>query len=350
MSIDIFLSSNSRSGYSQDVIDLFAKPNGAKQQFRYASKWISKKVLERISQGTYGKNPALLCYVDQTTKNIAPFVMPVRFASIVEVREHGSTISIVFELGDFCTFDDLKGFNAALRAMTPETPDFVDGKLAGKYWLLSEDDAFEGIGRSNDLTDWEGLVRAYYQTPNSIEDMPFYRLEGIFDPKTGRAVTPTHENGDLVYDLDGGKEYEARVYHFHPKDDFPAYTLKVIADDGNLVPLNGDTRVLHTRYDRKDYRFVTKQVILGADTSLAFRRTEKDTGKLIWEDFVLRVRIGRSWKLVLVYVGIIACGFAAPFIVRTFTNPENHWPVTLAAVIGGLCVGIATLVKEKLRF
>lgn len=98
-----------------------------------------------------------------------------------------------------------------------------------------------------------------------------------------------------------------------------------------------------------DYRFATGQIVLGAGTSLAFRRQEKDTSKLISEDFVLRLRIEKSWKLVLVYIGIIAAGFAAPFVVRTFTDPNNDLPVTLAALAGGVAVGAATLLKEKIR-
>jgi len=51
MTIDVFLSSNSRSGYSRDVVDLFAKPGGARHQFRYDSRWISNEVLSRLMNG-----------------------------------------------------------------------------------------------------------------------------------------------------------------------------------------------------------------------------------------------------------------------------------------------------------
>lgn len=350
MKIDICLSSNSRSGYSQDAVDLFAKPNGAKHQFRYASKWVSQTVLDRISQRAYEHEPqAMLCYVDQKTKNVPPVVMPVRYASIAEVRKHGSTLSIIFKLRDFCRFDSLRCLNEAFSAAASEIPRYVDGELAGKYWFQGEESKLLSIGRSNSLADWEKLIGAYYETPNSIGDMPFYRFEGIFDSKTDKELGTSHEGGDLVYELGGGKEYEARVYHFHPKNDFPEYALEVTSDDGNLVPLNGNSRALNTRYDRKDYKFATKRIMLGAVTSLAFRRSDQVTRKPIWEDFVVRVRIKRSWGLVLTYVGIIAVGFATPFIVRTYTDPENHWPVTLAAVLGGLGVGIATLAKEKIR-
>lgn len=350
MSIDILLSSNSRSGYSQDVVDLFAKPSGAKHQFRYASKWISAEVLNQISKGAYGqKREAVLCYVDQATKNTPPIVLPVRYATFVEIREHGSTVSIVFKLSDFCKLDDIKAFNSALRSAQPEVPDYKDEQITGKYWLFDDGKAVEKIERSNELSDWERLIAAYYQTPNSIDAMPFYRFEGIVDLETGTTVKPKHNGGELLYTLEGGKKYEVRVYHFHPKDNFPEYALKVSSDDENLVPLNGDSRVLHTRYDRKDYRFKTKQMILGATNYLSFRRTEKDSGKLIWEDFLLGIRINISWKLIVAYVVMIAIGFAAPFIVRTFIDPDKDSPVIIAALVGGLIVGAATLLKEKIR-
>ena len=285
----------------------------------------------------------------QATETVSPLILPIRYATIVEVREHGSTKSIVFKLSDFCRFDDLGVFNAALRSAQSQVPDYVDGDIAGKYWLFDDGTAAEGVGRSNALSDWERLIEAYYQTPNSIEDMPFYRFEGIADLETGKIIKPSPDGDDLLYALDGGKKYEARVYHFHPKNDFPEYALTVSSDDGNLVPLNGDTRVLHTRYDWKDYRFRTKKMILGANSYLSFRRTEKDTGKLIWEDFLLGVKINRSWWLVAAYVGMIAVGFAVPFLVRTFSGPEKHGLVIFAALVGGIIVGAATLFKERTR-
>lgn len=351
MSIDVFLSSNSRSGYSQDVVDLFAKPCGARQQFRYASKWISGAVSERMSKGAYAKKTqALLCYIDQATNNIRPHVLPIRYATIAKVREHGSTVSIVFELGDFCKISDIDDFNAAFRKAQPEVPDYKDGKLAGKYWLLDNGNAMEKVGQSNDLSDWEHLIEDYYRTPNSLRDMPFYRFEGIVDFETGRMIDLTNEDGDPLYTLYGGKKYDARIYRFHPKDDFPEYVLKVSSDDDNLVPLNGVSRVLHTRYDRMDYRFEVKQAVLGATTYLAFRRMEKDSGKLIWEDFLLGIKVKPNSKLVAAYIAMIAVGFAMPFIVRTFSHPEKDGPVIVAALFGGIVVGAATLLKEKIRF
>lgn len=350
MGIDVFLSSNSRDGYAQDVIDLFSKPSGARQQFRYARKWISSSVLDRIQKGTYRKNSrAVLCYIDQSMKDVTPLILPVRFAEITAVREHGSTVSIVFKIGDFCEFDSLPNFNRVVRAAVPELPMYEDGDLTGKYWLFDEGKTSEGIASTNDQSNWEHLVETYYETPNSREDMPFYRFEGIAEAQTGTPVAPTNDDGDLLYTLDGGKRYEVSIYHFHPKTDFPEYTLTVASDDGNLVPLNGETRVLNTRYDQKDYRFEAKRIVLGAASSLAFRRTEKDSGKMIWEDFLLRVKVKPSWGLGTIYVASVGIGFAVPFIVRTLSDPEKDGPVIIAALVGGFLVGCATLLKDRIR-
>ncbi len=351
MSIDVFLSSNSRKGYSQDIVDLFAKPSGTTQQFRYASKWISTEVLKRVSSGAYRKKTeAVLCYIDQATKSVTPLILPIRFSEIVEVREHGSTFSIVFKLGDFCEFDDLRTLNRTLRSDQSEMPDYVGNKITGKYWLFDKTRKFNNIERCNELNNWEHLVRCYYQTPNFNEKVPFYRFESIDDLNTNRIIKSIKDNDDLLYTLDGGKKYNVSIYHFHPKDDFPNFALQVSSDDQNLVPLNGDSRVLDTRYDRKDYKFETKQVLLGANSSLSFRRIDKDSGKLIREDFLIRVNIRPSWVLVALYICLVAAGFSVPFIVRTFTDPQHDGPVIFAALFGGLIVGIATLIKEKVSF
>jgi hypothetical protein len=350
MSIDVFLSSNSRDGYAQDVVDLFSKPNGARQQFRYATKWISSAVMERIKSGMYCKKPrAVLCYIDQSTKNVTPLILPVRFAKISAVREHGSTISIVFQLGEFCKFANLPDLNHLVRGGTTELPEYRSGSLEGKYWLLDEGNAFNEVDSTNDQSNWEHLVESYYEMPNSKEDMPFYRFESITEVPTGTTVTPSDDDGDLLFALDGGKRYEVSIYHFHPKTDFPEYALSVISDDGNLVPLNGDTRVLNTRYDQKDYRFASKRIMLGAASSLAFRRTDAKSGSKIAEDFLLGVRVNPSWRLVAGYVTAIAIGFAVPFFVKASGNIKEQWPEVAWAFAGGCAIGIVTLMKDKLR-
>lgn len=202
MCMDVFLSSNSREGYSQDIVDLFSKPAGARQQFRYARQWVSDTVLERLKERKYPRSgKAILCYVDQATKNTTPTILPVRFARIREVREHGSTISIVFKLGSFCEFEDLAVLNKTMRAAEPDLPKYARGKLSGKYWLFDDGDTFEGVGASNDQTNWEHLIETYYETPNSREDMPFYRFEGITEVGTGSIIRPTDDSGELLYAL-----------------------------------------------------------------------------------------------------------------------------------------------------
>lgn len=169
MPTNIFLSSNSREGYSQDVVDLFAKPNGDTQVFRYALTWISEEVTARPDWETIGKGEsALLCYVDQKTKNVTPKIVPVRFAKISEIRRHGTTVSIVFQLEGMCKFGDLEDFNTNVRSLWPELPNYSDKKLEGKYWLRvpSMDDI--QCEPTNDLGDWERLVEAYYETPMSL--------------------------------------------------------------------------------------------------------------------------------------------------------------------------------------
>ncbi|WP_170447340.1 hypothetical protein [Ruegeria arenilitoris] len=347
MVLDVFLSSSSRDGYSQDIVDLFAKPVGAKQQFRYASKWISSVVDDRKSKEVYGNSkPAILCYLDQEEENVTPQILPIRFADIVEVRSHGSTVSVVFELGAFCKFDDLCSLNAKLRASQLEFPDFEDGKLSGKYWVFDDQSCFDGVVGSNDLADWENLVEKYFQTPNHIEDTPFYRLQNVKDLQANKTVEPFEDEGSLTFELEGGKNYEVQVYHYHPKRHFSEYTLEVSSGDDVIKSLNGETRAMNTRYDRKDFRFKTRMSPLGEDTRLAFRRKESTTEKLIWEDFQIRIVTKPSFGLAALSVIVTAIGFALPFVVRTLTDPSKDWPVIIGAVVGGVIVGTTAIAKD----
>lgn len=360
MALNVFLSSNSRAGYSRHLIDLFAMPSGTTHQFRYERKLISKEVLVCIDSGiNLSGQKALLCYLDQAEEGKTPILLPVRFAEIFKVSKHGSTISIVFKLGEICEVDDLDAFNLKIRASEPRLPDYKSDKVEGKYWFVDDAGTFGGIASGDDLEKWENLVRNYYKTPKPMADMPFYRFESITQVdsrKSGEVVkvSPIFKNDDLLFRLKAGKEYDVNIYHFHPKQDFPECSLAVDCDDENLVSLNGNTRVFNTRYDNKVYRIESKRIILGAKSLLAFRRKERVTEKLIWEDFVLRAEIKPALGWVLGYVGLVAVGFAVPFIVRTFTSPTNtslvnDFPVWAAAFGGGVVVGLATLIKDRIR-
>lgn len=350
MGIDIFLSSASRSGYSQDIVDIFAKPNRAIHKHRYASKWIGAEVQKRSEEGSYNNiQPAILCFVDQVTQNVQPRIMPIRYATIVSVRGHGTTRSIVFRLGDFCRFSDLKTLNDDLRAACPDLPEYKHGKIVGKYWVYKESDWETELIPTKSLSDWELLIDEYYELPNPNQNLPFYRFQGFLDIKTDNIVEPWSNDQELIYKLVGGREYDIQVYQFHPKRDFPDVTLQITSDHDVLMPLNGDSRVFDTRYDQKDYRFKAKQIMLGADSLLSFRRNETQTGKLIWEDFVLRIEIKPSLWKTLAYALASGVAFAVPFAARAASDWDKEWPTVLAASVGGFLVGLVTLFKDKIR-
>lgn len=350
MGIDIFLSSASRSGYSQDFVDVFAKPNGATHKYRYASKWVTDEVRRRIDQGVYkSTRPAVLCFIDQSTQNIRPRIMPIRFAKIVSVRGHGTTKSIIFRLGDFCKFSDIGSLNETIRAAHQDLPDYTDGKIVGKYWVYDESHLADIVEPTQHISEWESLIEQYFQLPNPNGECPFYRFQEIYDLQSGRHLTPQSDKNEIFYELKGGQDYDIRLYQFHPKRDFPGVALQVVSDRDILVPLNGDTRVFHTRYDEKDYRFKAKRTMIGADTFLSFRRVECPSGKLIWEDFILRIRIKPSAWHALGYMFASGLAFAAPFAVSAASDWNKEWPTVIAAGFGGLLIGLVTLYKDKIK-
>lgn len=159
-------------------------------------------------------------------------------------------------------------------------------------------------------------------------------------------LNSVNNEGIPTYVLDGGADYEVRVYHYHPKQHFPGFVLEVSADESVLESLNGESRVFNTRYDRKDYQFKANKSVLGQDTRLAFQRKELATGKLIWEDFQIAVRVRPSIGLALLSIGVTATGFAIPFVVRSLTDPNKDWPVILGAIVGGALVGAITIAKD----
>ncbi|MDJ0977657.1 MAG: hypothetical protein QNI87_03900 [Erythrobacter sp.] len=348
--MDILLSSNSRGGYSQSLVDLLAKPVGFSHQFRYALDWIDGGIKNRIGEATYhDAQEALILFVDQKDTTLTPVLFPIRFAKIVGVHELGSTVTLTLELGEFCKTDGLSAFNSAIRALPLALPDYNDQHIIeGRYWLFGGVGASSLVEEGGSLGAWEGVINGLSETPNFNDEVPFYRFTELRDSKTAEPVSPMVADGRLSFELRAGRKYEIEVYHFHPRKDFPDCTLRLADEDDGIRFLNGSNRVLDTRYDRIVFRFKTIRKILGTSTDLSFQRVETGTDKLVWQDFQMGIEIKPSWGWVIAYIAIVAIGFAAPFIVRSYSDPNNNVPVIIAAAIAGLIVGLVTIAKEKL--
>src|SRR5712692_10433915 len=128
------LSSGTNPRYRQDVLRVLAMPPGADLQFRYRLKWLSPNTQADLSNIKTTKPRAVVAYIDQSDPTRVPFLVPCRFARIIDATRHGSTVSLVLRLEGFAYARELDAANADVRKLATGVPVFKDGKPDGFWW------------------------------------------------------------------------------------------------------------------------------------------------------------------------------------------------------------------------
>src|SRR6266478_8670615 len=174
------LSSGASPRYRQDVLRALSMPHGSLLQFRYHRNWIAKGILQSPQFSRDRESLALIAYIDQSDPKKTPELVPCRFASIVEAKVHGTTVSLLLELKEFALAADLAGFNKELQATSAGSlPAWqADGKLKGEYWLELAPNPATSI-RSEKLEDWESIVAQLVQRADFKDETCFYAVQGI---------------------------------------------------------------------------------------------------------------------------------------------------------------------------
>lgn len=337
----ICLSSGTRPRYRQDILRAIAMPKGAQLQFRYDRRWIASDVLASLSS-TKGQ-PALIAYVDQADPTKVPEVVPCRYASIKDVVEHGSTVSILFSLEEFAFAQDSIAFNRGLQTQSANTlPSWQsDNSLKGAYWLKLSSDPQQVI-QSKKLDDWESIVTQLAERSDFKEENNFYVIEGMY-PAGKEKKDDFQPHG---YELIPEKEYEIRTYHFHPKTN-PKGS-KIRFDSANDSVKFISSRVLHldSRYDLKRVRLRAAKTQKEEASLISLTRVQTSPNGDESEewDFDLPLHIkGSYWPTLAigVFVGIL---LAAPQVTAALSNSnlpsESRWVIIIVSVIANLVAAI----------
>ncbi len=335
----ICLSSGASPRYRQDVLRAMAMPKGSRLQFRYDSKWIAPAIRDRISAGGVESTPSLIVYIDQHDNTKVPELIPCRFATLIDAVSHGTTVSLVLALEEFAYAENLPAFNNEMgTASAGILPTWQpDGKIAGAYWL-EIGQAPRTVVKSLKLSEWEKIVAQIAGHPDFANENCFYTMEAIIPVGLETMVSPQ----DNVYELAPSREYELRIYHFHPATVPVGARLRLDTSSRWLTFTTNPLLIMDSRYDLKRVRLKTGAPSTRETAVLTILRNGANGNANLEFDLPLEVR-GTFWTT-LGYGILLGALLAGPQIVAALSNPnlpaQNVAVISIVSGVLGLGAGI----------
>lgn len=336
----ICLSSGASARYRQDVLRAIAMPEGSRLQFRYDLKWIAHPIQCQLSAGDVSGTPCLIAYIDQHDKAKTPELVPCRFATLLKAEPHGTTASLIFALKEFVYAADLAAFNAEIRAATAGMlPNWQpNGTIQGAYWLQVEHEP-NTIVKSLNLAEWEKVVTQLAARADFAGESFFYTIHGMY---LVPVRTPVSQK-DGVYHLAADKEYELRIYHFHPTSTPGGTRLSFASSSSQLTFTTNPRLIADSRYDLKRVRLKTLKPATAESVLLTIERSDSQQAPFNFEFDLSALISGLFWRT-LVYGIALGLLLAGPNILAAFSNPSlppsNRVAISVISGIAGLAAGI----------
>ena len=170
----LVLITNSIVPYCFDVPRTLALPAGATHRFRYEDKW-----LERPVHGISTPTPALVVLRDFETGRF----IPIRFVTVVYVRDLGSTNYIEFEVGEYPSQQAAEPLATSISEVlrTLDIPNTGGDQLRTLVLNVPKIDNPPRQGRDGeDLSGWDRIATEVGQLP-VFKDYSFFRFASLRD-------------------------------------------------------------------------------------------------------------------------------------------------------------------------
>jgi hypothetical protein len=182
----------------------------------------------------------------------------------------------------------------------------------------------------------------------------FYKILGVFPLGSDAPLVPSKAEDEklISYEIAAGKEYELRLYHYHPEKSPTKEGLVFRSAREGIDFLTNPRMVVDSPYDLKRLRFVVDPAFTRNAVSLSVDRipdvSKEEFGR--WEfDVLLRILRPRMAKIFAGFgIGIVLAG---PQVVSAWLSPTlgdtNRWIVSGIAMFSGLTVGLFAVFRIK---
>jgi hypothetical protein len=334
--------------YKHNTLQILALPRGAYIQFRYDSDIIPESLQKRLKTRELWGATVLLGYVDCTESGRRPdgscCIVPCRYGRLLQSGQIGSVFILQFELQDFAATQDLAALQETLPADRPHWETVGEDKVLKGFWCQELPTKFAGCRRSDDIGDWQSIIRELANHDDFSKEPYYFRVLGIFE--RGQNEPVALENGECV--LRSNKGYAVAVFHWDPKADShtgkkATQWLKLDTYEPWLEARTNPILTIDAPYDVSSVEIRTGNISREEHGLVVLRDTDNDEASER-----LAIELPLPVKVKGTFVGTILIGIGLGLLLTSqqliaiFSNKdvEAAVPLTIAAIILGMATGL----------
>jgi hypothetical protein len=328
--------SDSRPRYAVDLLNVLALPLGTEYHFRYSTSYVPSQIRHEFENCNAPGTVALIAFRDESQQAEAPFMVPVRWATITSVQLVADFYVVGFELGNYPILSDHYNGNRAEieEKSSAQREEFVAATRdlpvqAGLTSLVEPTTNF-------DRNTWIQIAKtlALHERFSSTH---FLRVRGVTD-RMGRDAWHSSERAYVLSERQYGRirlDYFAEEYE---EDD----AVLCFTGDESLIRIASRANIpLDSRYD-------SRQVLIQAGSVPGHTSTEVEISVCATHEnpyqttLRLPFQVSRSKGVIIARIATSAAGagmVAAPGILGDTLQPVS---AVLVVCVGALVLAIGT--------
>ena len=342
----LFLSSDARPRYAQDVLAALALPRAAVLQFRYAANYVDPALRDACSNQSIVGRRCLLAYVSQRSAPMQHLV-PVRYAEVVGVDAVADLFVFRFRLD---AYPDLTDWALDVDVLAASARSVLNGMMkrsGGPLFMASFRTPrlpYDVGAASDDAAGWIEITRRLATVP-TFARCHFVKLDA---PRSDSGtVLPLDEHGEVT--VTEGQSLSVRLTYYC--DEYYDAPKQINAETlGDQVKMVSTAAVpVSSRYDNVEFRLHAQPAPSRAFSRFKVTMTaSEDAGDVPTViDFPITVRPSRRDLLLRVATsGIGALAVAAPAILGSSSDLGLRLGLATAGALL-IAFSTATMARRK---
>lgn len=340
---------STRTQYLRDALDLLAYPSGIDYRFRYHVKYLHSNIFPNKIESLVGQTSILIhVYTEELAgkpDRVLEFI-PIRKATIVEVKNLGDFVQISFTLGDWVIYDkfsndvDVNSYHHDIRnSMPAESKDgFVYGCLFVDEFSLKKipedlSDKYDAV-----VSNWSKIISHIAKLPphkNSV----FLKLLEIKSIHDDTKLKPKEFDSMRGFELSSDKTYQIEILQRLKERPLPAFNLKIETnlDDINIIK---ETALIQGRYDILKF-IISTEDFARPQNSFFMIRLDKEKLDFISSYSFYHVKIKPRLRKLVPSLVILGGGLILTALGNTIAGYFNIESLSTTLNLGG---GIASFV------
>jgi hypothetical protein len=339
----LLLSSDSRRRYAEDILTALALPPGSHIQFRYDSRYVAASLQRSTSKsdsdgGIIGSTATLAFIGDPESPH--PFVVPVRFATVVAAEDLGDMIVFKLRVGSYVNLDRYPFKSDEILDTSRKFVDHLIAANGAYYPAVSSFGALDIRESRDDASDWLKTAQRLAQYKTFAKSY-FLRTE-IPVTQAGNALAFSGDGRLPVVDRESVR---LPVSFYSQTYDLDAKPVLTCSTDGTFLRVSSDdTYEVALRYDTVE--FWLHPEALNFDTlsrvTIALK-SESDVSDFVPAYNRIPVIVRRSTSRMLIRIATTAAGallIALPAILGAGAPLQLR---IASAILGAALLAISTI-------